>query len=358
MPHVVITLALNKRFLVFPAMGIILGIFWAYRGFLLLQRKRLILKTPTCKIRSADMGLIEVSGVACGPYVILSPLKKIECYYHRTIAWEWKTNSRKGEWAKIAEEILNVPFYVDDSTDKVLIDARGADTDLHCDFDEQYNRSTLSGGPEMPTNVSDFLVRHSADPRKQIRVEEYCVKPSTFLFVLGTLSQNPGIDASITPAWARRVSGRPRAKKKLPQPVQPAQPEIIRLSGETGPLPVTEMTQQQKIAAALTKAGLHNPTSWTGTSLGKPTSKAPHANSVAEVAPVFEQKPINGVSEVYDLHPPVVLMKGTHEPTFFISWRSQRDVVRLPNWKSVLLIWGGPALVLASVCFLLALMRL
>jgi hypothetical protein len=41
-----------------------------------------------------------------------------------------------------------------------------------------------------------------------------------------------------------------------------------------------------------------------------------------------------------------VLMNGTHDPAFFISWRSQRDVVASLGWKSALYIWGGPALTL------------
>jgi hypothetical protein len=59
-------------------------------------------------------------------------------------------------------------------------------------------------------------------------------------------------------------------------------------------------------------------------------------------------------SETYDLHPPVVLMKGSHDPTFLISWRSQRDLIATLSWKSTLMIWGGPALTLVCVYILLA----
>ncbi len=47
-------------------------------------------------------------------------------------------------------------------------------------------------------------------------------------------------------------------------------------------------------------------------------------------------------------------MKGEHNPAFFISWRSQRDVVKSLGWKSALLIWGGPALTLVCVYILAA----
>ena len=56
----------------------------------------------------------------------------------------------------------------------------------------------------------------------------------------------------------------------------------------------------------------------------------------------------------FDLHPPVVLMKGTHNPAFLISWHSQRDLLSELAWKSTLYIWGGPILTLVSVGFVLS----
>ena len=60
----------------------------------------------------------------------------------------------------------------------------------------------------------------------------------------------------------------------------------------------------------------------------------------------------------FDLHPPVVLMRGTHNKTFLISWRSQREVARSLGWKCTLMIWGGPVLALLSLYCLLEITRL
>jgi hypothetical protein len=46
-------------------------------------------------------------------------------------------------------------------------------------------------------------------------------------------------------------------------------------------------------------------------------------------------------------------MKGRNAPTFLISWRSQREVAKSLAWKCTLMIWGGPALALASLYLLL-----
>ena len=60
----------------------------------------------------------------------------------------------------------------------------------------------------------------------------------------------------------------------------------------------------------------------------------------------------------FDPHPPVVLMKGTNNKTFLISWRSQQEVARSLGWKCALMIWGGPVLALLSLYFFLGIERL
>ena len=62
--------------------------YWAlhvFRGFGLLRRKLLIQSVPSSTVRSAALGLVEVSGTATGPYSIISPLSETECYFYRAI---------------------------------------------------------------------------------------------------------------------------------------------------------------------------------------------------------------------------------------------------------------------------------
>jgi hypothetical protein len=373
MPATILATSRPENLLAFAAIGAALGLYWFYKGFRLLQRKRLILNTPASRIRSASMGLVEISGLAASPYVLTSPFKQVECYYYHSAAWQLKQQGKNTQWVKVAEETLHVPFYLDDDTGKVLVDPRGAEMDLHCDLSEQYHRSILFSGPEMPAPVVEFLIRYGVDPDKRIKVEERCIKPKNFLFVLGTLSQNPGLDASIRPAWAERAGQRfvppfNAKNKNVDERAAPAEDtatvqQIIRLSSETNRLPTLAMTQQQKIAAALVKAGISNPAAWSPAA--KPQSaaalKPQHAAAVQVQTPPLPERKAEVVRKTetedpkgFDLHPPVVLMQGSHQPAFFISWRSQRDVVNSLGWKSSLMIWGGPPLTLASVYFLLA----
>jgi len=64
------------------------GIYLFLRGFRMLQHKRLILNTPLSKIRSASMGLVEVSGMAKGPQTIRAGITGEPCYYYRARAWQ------------------------------------------------------------------------------------------------------------------------------------------------------------------------------------------------------------------------------------------------------------------------------
>lgn len=332
------------------------GLYLFYRGFRLLQRKRLILNTPHSRIRSASMGLVEINGLATGPYVINSPLKQLSCYYYRSIAWEYKQRGKDSEWVKVAEESLHVPFYMDDGSGKLLVDPSGAEMDLHCDMHEEYNRSVLLSGPEMPGSVYSFLSRHGVDSSRRIKVEECCISPNNPLFILGTLSQNPGLNASVVPAWAAQT---PQKSAGAPAPSISSvnkQPQIVQLSGGSTAVSATEMTQQQKIAAALVKAGITNPAAWAVAGVG-PQAAVQRGSSVSSaiaISPETPQETDQETKESFDLHPPVVLMKGSHDPTFFISWRSQRDLVATMGWKSTLMIWGGPALTLVCVYVLLA----
>jgi E3 ubiquitin ligase len=335
----------HQKFPSWTIVGIAFGIYGFARGFRLLRRKRSILNAPASKIGTASMGLVEISGIATGPHVVVSPLKQVECFYCRSVAWKLKPRGKTGRWVKVADEALQVPFYVDDNTDKLLIDPTGAEMDLRCDFHEEYENSGSENGEERPASVDAFLARHGATPTGKIKVEEYCIRPDNFLFVLGTLSQNPGLDVSVTPAWAIRAG---QSTKIPPQSESTPLQEVIRLSAGGGAVPAAQMTQQQKIAAALAKAGAGASMPWAS---GEPKIPARTARFPKRAAATAEKRVLFDPAG-FDLHPSVVLMKGSSEPSFFISWRSQRDVVNSVSWKSALALWGSAALLLASAYFL------
>jgi E3 Ubiquitin ligase len=372
--------------------GICAGIFLFIKGFRLLQRRHLILNTPVSKIRSASMGMVELSGLAVGPYTMVAPITTRPCYYYRTFVWEWKQAGKNKQWVRVATECMHVPFFLDDNTGKVMVDPRGADLDLHRDFQQEFCDGFFTTKEEVPPNVHSFLSRHGVCTTNKIKVEEFCIKPKNALFLLGTLDENPGLELTPEPIHDSETSGLiagnalsfsldsasirsaispmlakadvfsslsltgglqhdPAFDPIYNKAVSTASARVIRLSPDQGSTKVADMTQQQKIAAALQKAGVTNPAAWTA------SGSSPSAVAANQEPKNNAQTPSQASAQqsAFDPHPPIVLMKGKNNPTFLISWRSQTELARSLGWKCTLMIWGGPALSLLCLYGLLAL---
>ena len=181
--------------IVYAVIGASAGVYLFYRGFRMLQRKRLIMDTPQCKIRSAALGLVEVSGLAAGPYTITAPVTQHPCYYYRTLVWELKQSGKSKSWQKAHDESLHTPFFLDDNTGKLLVDPTGADMELHCDFKEEF-RHSLFADPAISAALCRFLTSRAITTEHPLKIEEYCLKPKDALFALGTLAANPGVEFS------------------------------------------------------------------------------------------------------------------------------------------------------------------
>ncbi len=355
-------------------LGFCMGIGLFIYGFRLLQRRRLILDTPFSKIRSASMGMVEISGLAVGPYTMIAPVTARPCYYYRTLVWEWKQSGKNKQWVKVAAECMHVPFFVDDNTGRMLVDPRGADLDLHRDFEQEFCDSYFTMKEPVPDNVRTFLARHGIATNNKIKVEEFCIKPKNALFILGTLTENSDIKVTEQPIRDEEGAsldvgnyhvsllstsfsgGQHTWNVKIGSAAQPSamaaaapSPRFIRLDSSSGAQPVNT-DQQQKIAAALVKAGISNPSAWAAAGL---PGGASGVQVVAGSAPASGDAQLSSSLEGFDQHPPVVLKKGVANKTFMISWRSQQEVARSLGWKCTLMIWGGPVLSLLSLYFFL-----
>ena len=321
------------------------------------------------------MGMVELSGLAAGPYTIVAPVTERPCYYFRTIVWEWKRQGRSNRWVKVAAECMHVSFFLDDNTGKVMIDPRGAELDLHRDFQEQFCDSFFTTKEEVPSNVRTLLLRHGISTSNKIKVEEFCIKPKNSLFLLGTLGDNPGLELTprtiaddehntLTPGdalWFNPVRVALESSvlsfatgggdsAGFQESASTASTHAIKLSPDRGPAKLEDMTHQQKVAAALVKAGISNPAAWAAAGVTSGTA-AVNPRDSSQGNSSDSSDPTGG----FDPHPPVVLMKGKNNSTFLISWRSQRAIARSLGWKCVLMIWGGPALALLCLYGLLTL---
>jgi hypothetical protein len=271
--------------------GLTIGVYLFFRGFPFLKRKHLIEDTPTSTVRGAALGAVEVSGTVVGPYTLISPLSETDCFYYQAIA-----RGSSGEEKKAIEETLYVPFFLDDGTGRVLVDPRGAETELRPSVENEYSPSSGDAF------TRHFLVRHGISSESPALLEEYCIRAGDRLYVLGTLQENPGLQ-SAADCLASGVGQR-----------------------HQGFLSAAAADLQRRAAIE---------------SMLPPRSAAPHTP---------QSRPVP--TETFDLNPPVVLMKGASDTPFFISWRSRQDVVKELAWRSVLHIWGGPILAMTGLWLL------
>jgi E3 Ubiquitin ligase len=330
------------------------GMYFFFTGFRLLARKRLLLGTPTSKIRSAALGLVEVNGMAAGPYTVPAPILGQPCFLYHTTAWQ-QQEGKKDEWEKVADETLHLPFFVDDFTGQLLVEPLGADLDLHRDFHEEYASSFFSSNlDEMPPRVRAFLFRHGVVPSRRLRIEERAIKPGDALFIAGTLTENPGVQVRpLSPLGGpQRSSALSYSSERAPAP------QIIKLSSGPAPASTQEMSQQAKIAAALSRAGITKPEAWAAARVPYQSVAVEENEENAPPATASATKPDRSGSSEFNLNPPVALMKGTNNSTFVISFRSQKEFVIALAWKSAAMVSGGAAIAILGLYTLLAQMAL
>jgi hypothetical protein len=372
---------------IFSSIAIAGGSYFCLSGFHLLVRIRVLLGTPTSKIRDAALGLVKVNGTAVGPHTMSAPISGQACFLYRTTAWR-QTNHKKREWEKVADETLQAPFFIEDSTGYLLIEPFGADLDLPCDSQREFDpplASSAAGTGHIPLCVSAFLSRHGVAPDCRLRIEEQLIKPKDALFITGTLRENPGIE---------RYASAPQSKLRTAVPNDdpshdrndvhndvrnpglhiprandvsesvPA-PQIIRLAAAASASTSHQMGQQAKIAAALSRAGIVKPEVWTPTGVAYNDATGKESLGLVATSP----RPDSHLHEVR-IHdewlrkkqfqstgltaPRVVLTQGANDPLFVISFGSQQKNVGAMAWKCAGMICAGFAMLLFGFYVLLA----
>jgi len=257
------------------AVGFGAGLFWFVKGFGLYREYRVLADTPEIPIRSVAMGLVDIHGQAKGQQTVLSPVSKTPCFFYKVDIEKWVRDRSGGHWSHAASEAKGVRFNLEDTTGKVLVDARGAELDLIRSARREtgggsgFSVRSLFGGDEDDSSLAtDSWVSESdlADYAEAVagggllsslgigssqryRLSEYCILPEQWYDVAGTCVENPN-----------------------PQ----------------------------------------------------------------------------------DEHDRNMIVKGQNEPTFLISWRSEKDLVSTLRKRAALHIFGGAALSVACLAILLS----
>jgi hypothetical protein len=121
----------DGRLLLASILGFGGGIYTFVKGFREYRKYRLVADTPEIHIRSIPMGLVKVQGEARAEEPLLSPITHTPCYVFKVVVDEWHSGSEGGgEWKHVATDVKGVKFYLQDVSGTVLIDPTNAELDL------------------------------------------------------------------------------------------------------------------------------------------------------------------------------------------------------------------------------------
>ncbi len=107
----------------------ILALILLTAGLRNLRLKRLIETTPTSRIRSLAMGLVELHGTVRREYALVAPMTQTPCVWYRVRRYRRRRNPKNNQstWQQTSvRDSGHVPFLLDDGTGRVRIDPAGA----------------------------------------------------------------------------------------------------------------------------------------------------------------------------------------------------------------------------------------
>jgi len=179
------------QILIYLVAGTVGGFGLFIYGWMIRQRKRLIESIPTSTIRSLALGLVEISGQAQPEGSLLSsPFNGLPCVFYSYSVEEHVGSGKQARWETIAKGTSEQPFFVRDTTGRVLIVPLGAELILP---DERTSRSNWMG--ELPPSTTTGLNRLGISTERwmgsrTLRCRESFILPDEQVYVLGTAHEH------------------------------------------------------------------------------------------------------------------------------------------------------------------------
>jgi hypothetical protein len=145
-----------------------LFLFWSGLHFVRLKRK--IENTPTSKVRSLAMGMVEVHGRARRQYALVAPMTQAACVYYRLRKYR---RDRNNKWKLVKDvDSSHVAFQIDDGTGCVIVAPQGASVKA---------KTRQSGSPGQ-TPLTFTTVNNTDEDEKWV---EDIIYEGTTLYILG-----------------------------------------------------------------------------------------------------------------------------------------------------------------------------
>ncbi len=287
--------------------GFFFGIWSFFDGFKRLRKKRLIQNIPTSTIRGMAIGLVELTGKVDSDIVFRSPLTDNECVLYKYLIEVYRSSGRSGEWVKLAAgDSFYSPFSLNDGTGKVMVFPQGAELIIPLDY-----QFKTGYGKTMPENLIHFMKQHGISYKdwlgqRRLRFQEWFIRPQETVYILGSA-----------------------IKKDIPQvlPKDELMRRIDELKSNPGQMLEIDLNKDGKVSLEEWDLAVNR----------------------------LEQGLLNKVWEnnQVDNSVDVIIGKGEVEKVFMISDHSEKELVGSLSRRCFWGIYGGPALSLAALVYLL-----
>ena len=321
------------EFPVYATLAALAGPIMFYRGFRDLRTRRLIQNTPTARIRSMAMGLVEVHGVVLERSRIRSPFTGRECaYWEVDIAIRGRRNTG---WRTVHRACSGNPFFLDDGTGIALVYPTGSQCTIPASAEEE------CVGFGVPDMYADYMKRAGLWQRHMwrlapLRFRERTLEEGVEVFILGSAeprTQSLTISDPDEEPVVQQAPGTDGAAVSAP----PATGTTA--AREAGPVvhPV--------FGGAAFQAGGIEFTRIAGTAMPAPLAAAVLGSAAAARVPRRDHGR-SGPARIRSLHSQVsaVISRGRNEPTFLISAGSETSVTTALTISMFLKLVGGPLL--------------
>lgn len=157
------------------------AMFWS--GFQDMRRRRLIQDTPTAKIRSMAMGLVEINGQVEARSNVFAPFSGRPCVY-----WQVEIAMRSGRrhgWTTVHKNSSGNPFFLRDDTGVAMVYPKGSECHVNFGVEE------TGLGVSLADCYKDYMKEHGIWMRhvgklSSMRFRERCLEPGQRVYVLGS----------------------------------------------------------------------------------------------------------------------------------------------------------------------------
>lgn len=328
--------------------GIGLGVFLFYKGFRNFREYKILEDTPRMPIRSLSMGFTHIHGKAQSGNLVTSPLTKTPCCFYRVEIDQWKSHDRSSSWEHICTDMDGTQFYVADDTGHVLVDAHSAEYDFPPTSERVVSSANAAGqdDAELLSYVTYAQTHHLMDSVSQFlghRIEK-------------KLERQPTLDPQkqqSAEALRQFLHALPNAQKTGQLPFG----ALAQVLSSAGPLADPEKEARRKLALARFQ-------------------QMPSFNIPPEAMKEFQPHAAQGRFRLREYvirpgqecfvsgtcvenpqpngdHDRNLIRKGQTEPTFLISCQPERQATSVVRNRSLKMVFGGAALALVCLAFLL-----